>query len=258
MREHPRLAPLRAIRLHDANAGEVLVEPAGDQRVQLRAFLEDRPDRLEREEEDRHEDDHHHRDDRRELRAEVEEDADRDSRRDQPAEELHQAGADEVANPLGVVHHARHEDAGLGRVEVVDRESLHVLLQLHAQLGDRPLRGDAEDLRQRVVGDRGDDRRRGGGHDDLPEQVVLMLDDDVVDQPLRRRREQKARQPVDQHEREAEEQPESRAPDNVAGVAHQRAHAGRFRVGHPRDFTGSNSLEHLLFWRACLYAHRTC
>ena len=54
----------------------------------------------------------------RELPVQIEQDGQRDDRRDDAADELHQAGADEVPDAFGVVHDARDQDAGLGRVEV--------------------------------------------------------------------------------------------------------------------------------------------
>ena len=69
--------------------------------------------------------------------------------RDDAADQLHEAGADQVPDPLGVGHDARDEHAGLGRVEVADRQPRDVLLHRRAHVGDRPLRRDAQHLRQR-------------------------------------------------------------------------------------------------------------
>ena len=74
-------------------------------------------------------------------------------RRDDAADQLHQAGADEVPDALGVVHDARDQHAGLGRVEVADRQPRDVLLDRPAHLGDRALRCDAQHLRQGKAGD---------------------------------------------------------------------------------------------------------
>ena len=77
---------------------------------------------------------------------------------DEPAHQLHQAGADEIADALGVAHDARHQHAGLGGVEVAHRQAHDVRLHALAHVGDGALRRDAEDLRQRERGDRLDQR----------------------------------------------------------------------------------------------------
>ena len=64
------------------------------------------------------------------------------------ADQLHQAGADEVADAFGVAHDARQQDAGLRRIEVAHRQAHDLGLHPLAHVGDRPLRGHAEDLRQ--------------------------------------------------------------------------------------------------------------
>ena len=64
------------------------------------------------------------------------------------AGELHEARADEVADALRVVHDARDQHAGLRRVEVAHGQPHDVLFDAPAHVGDRLLRGDAEDLRE--------------------------------------------------------------------------------------------------------------
>ena len=91
------------------------------------------------------------------LPVQVDEDAERDGRGQNRAGQLHQAGADEIPDALGVGHDPRDQDAALGRVEVADRQAHHVRLDVLAHVGDRALRGDAENLR---VGERADARRR--------------------------------------------------------------------------------------------------
>ena len=49
-------------------------------------------------------------------------------RGDDAADQLHQAGADQVPDAFGVGHDARDQDAGLGRVEVADRQPHDVRL----------------------------------------------------------------------------------------------------------------------------------
>ena len=50
--------------------------------------------------------------------VEIEQDAEREDRGDDAADELHEAGADQIADAFGVAHDARDQDAGLRRVEV--------------------------------------------------------------------------------------------------------------------------------------------
>ena len=123
---------------------------------------------------------------------------------DDAADQLHEAVADQVPDALGVVHDARDQHAGLGRVEVADRQPRDVLLDGAAHVGDRPLRGDAQHLRQRKAGDGLHQRRRAGGQRQRPQQVGARLADDVVDQQLRGRGQHQAGQPADHHQRHAE------------------------------------------------------
>ncbi len=62
------------------------------------------------------------------------------------ADQLHQAGANQIAQPIRVVHDARNEHAGLGRIEVTHRQPHDVRLHALAHLGDCALRRDAENL----------------------------------------------------------------------------------------------------------------
>ena len=93
------------------------------------------------------------------------------TRRDDAAGELHEAGADEVPDAFGVGHDARDQHAGLGRVEVADRQPRDVRLDAPPHVGDRALRGDAEDLRQRERRDRLDERRGAGRERQRHQQV---------------------------------------------------------------------------------------
>ena len=70
--------------------------------------------------------------DQGQLGVEVEEDAERQHRGDHAADGVDQAGAHQVADPLGVVHHAREQGARLGAVEVADRQPADVLLHRRA------------------------------------------------------------------------------------------------------------------------------
>ena len=53
---------------------------------------------------------------------------------------IDQAGADQVAHAFHVGHDARHQHARAGGVVEADREPPDMLLYLHAQVGDQPLR----------------------------------------------------------------------------------------------------------------------
>ena len=64
------------------------------------------------------------------------------------ADEIHQAGADQVAHAFDVAHDARDQHAGLVRVVVGDGEPADVLLHAAAQFGDQLLRGLGERLRE--------------------------------------------------------------------------------------------------------------
>ena len=90
----------------------------------------------------------------RQVPVQPEQHAEPDHRGDEAADQLHQAGADQVPDALGVAHDARHQHAGLRRVEVAHRQAHDVRLHALAHVGDRALRGDAEDLRQRKRRDR--------------------------------------------------------------------------------------------------------
>ena len=95
------------------------------------------------------------------MPVEIQQEAQRENRRHDAAGELHEAGADEIADAFGVVHDARDEHAGLRLVEVPHRQAHHVLFDAPPHVGDRLLRGDAEDLRQAERRDRLHDGRAG-------------------------------------------------------------------------------------------------
>ncbi len=124
-------------------------EPARHFGVDLPALAEERPQRAEgvrhaaaecRQHEDR---------DGRQVPVQPEQHAQPQHRGDEAADELHQARADEIPDAFGVGHDARDQHAGLRRVEVADRQAHDVRLDALAHVGDRALRRDAEDLRQR-------------------------------------------------------------------------------------------------------------
>ncbi len=144
--EHDLFALLGGVALDDADAAERFGEASGDFGVDLAALAEERPQGLEgvghaAAEEAQHD----HRDDR-EAPVEIEQHAEADDGREQPANELHEAGADEVAQAFGVVHDARHQHAGLRRVEVAHRQAHDLGLNAAAHVGDGALGGDAQQL----------------------------------------------------------------------------------------------------------------
>ena len=67
----------------------------------------------------------------------------------QAPHELHQTRAHKIPDPVGIAHDARDQDAGLRRVEVTNRQADDMRLDPLAHVGNRPLRSDAEDLRER-------------------------------------------------------------------------------------------------------------
>ena len=87
-----------------------------------------------------------------------------EDRGEDAADEVDQAGADEVADAFDVGHDAGDEGAGAVLVVEGDGQAADVLLDLHAQLGDQALACLGEQLRERVGGDAlndgGEQRRR--------------------------------------------------------------------------------------------------
>ena len=81
-------------------------------------------------------------------------------RRQQSADELDQAGADQVADAFDIGHDARDQRAGLVGVVVGDRQPADMLLHFLPQLGDQPLRRLRQQLRQGERGDALDDGRQ--------------------------------------------------------------------------------------------------
>ena len=111
-----------------------------------------------------------------------------------PPDEIHQAGADQVAHAFHVAHDARHQHAGLVGIVVGDRQPADVFLHRAAQFGDQPLR------RLRKQSASGRTRSRPGSavapsttpHQRI-EQLDLALADDVIDEILRRGGQHQAR-----------------------------------------------------------------
>ena len=81
--------------------------------------------------------------DRGQTPVQIKKHDERDHRGNESANQLHQAGADKISNTFGVGHDARDEDAGLGRIEISDRQARDVFLHALAHFSDGALRGDA-------------------------------------------------------------------------------------------------------------------
>ena len=151
------LALFSRVGLDDADAAERFAEPAGDFGVDLAALTKERAKPLERR---RHAAAERAQDDDRDggqPPVQVEQDAKRHDGGQDRAGQLHQARADQVPDAFGVGHDARDQDAALRRVEVADGQAHDVRFDVFAHVGDRALRGDAENLR---VGERARPRPR--------------------------------------------------------------------------------------------------
>ena len=212
-RKNEPLAPLGAIRLHDPDAAERLRQPAGDVGVQLAALAEQRaqlgkgerhPAAEQREHEDR---------ERRQFPVQPEQHAERDAGRDEAAEQLHQSGADQVPNALGVGHDAGDQDARLGGIEVADRQPQHECLNGLAHVGDRALRRHAKDLGEPVRGHGLNQRRDADRDGDDRQQLSPPLPDDVVDDVAGGARQHEPSDAVDEHQHEPKREAPAVLPD---------------------------------------------
>ena len=125
--------------------------------------------------------------------------------RDEAADELHEAGADQVPDAFGVAHDARDQHAGLRRVEVAHRQAHDVRLHALAHVGDRALRGDAEDLRQARTRSPPAPAwpRRPPARSASADRSVRRSTTSSM-RYLERGRQHQARQPADEHQRQAE------------------------------------------------------
>jgi len=203
-REDQILAPLGDVRLQHADAAERFVEPSGDARELPAPLAVDRAKPPEREgdaETDRREEQQH---DARDAPVDPEQDTECRRRRDERTEQLHEAGAEQVPDPVRVAHDARAEHAGLRRVERLDGEAEHVRRELAAHVGHGALRGGAEDERQRVAGCRLHDRRDDDDPGERQEQTGALLDEHVVDEVLRRRGQHEPGEPAHEREHDAD------------------------------------------------------
>ena len=225
--EHQGFPLLGLVGLDHPHPGERLGEPAGDLGVDLRALAEERAQGPEGVLHDEGKERQHAERDQGELGIEVKEETEGEDGGDHPSHHLDEAGAHEVADPLGVVHHAGEERARLGLLEIAHRETADVLLHLPAHLGDRALGRLAEHLGQRKRGDRLDDRRHSRHQHELPEELAVPLADHVVEQVFGGVREDQPREAVDRHQKEPQREAPLASPHEVERV-----------VEHHADFQG--------------------
>ena len=137
-------------------------------------------------------------------RTDPQQDEQGEHRRHDSAEEFHQAGADQVAHALHVVHDAGDQCAGFVGVVVDHGQTADMFLHFAPQLGDQALAFLGEELGE---GERGDALNDGGGEygaDDPFEQGDLVLIDHIVDQKFRGARQDQAAQSADDHQQETE------------------------------------------------------
>ncbi len=151
--EDAGLAVFGVVALDDADAAERFGKTAGNLGVDLGAFAEDGTDGLEGSLQDEAEDEQDAEGEQRHAAADADEDAEGDDGGKDAADELKQAGTDEVANAFDVGHDAGDEGAGAVFIVEGDGQAADVLLDLGAQLGDETLAGGGEQLRERVGGD---------------------------------------------------------------------------------------------------------
>ncbi len=207
------------VALDDADATERFGKAAGDLGVDLGALTEDGADGLEGTLENKSKDHQDDKGDERHLHAELDEVDKGEDGGEQAAEEVDNAGADEVADAFDVGHDAG--DEGAGTVGVVEGygETAYVDLDLHAQLGDEALAGFGEKLRERERSDSLNDRGKDDDADDDGQQAKLMLAHNVIDEVAGGSRQDETASAVDDHQKEAacEENPAGRMSFQTSG-----------------------------------------
>ena len=136
------------IALDDAHAAQRLGQPAGNLGVDLAPLAEDGANHLEAILQNKDERAHHCEDGERDRSAAMQQKKEHQHSGQQAADKLHQPGADQVAHAFHVGHDARYQRAGAVFIVVSNRQQAHVPLHLPAHLGDQPLAGLGEQLRQ--------------------------------------------------------------------------------------------------------------
>ena len=141
----------------------------------LAALAEDGANGLEGALQDKAEDQQHDKADQRHLHAELDEIAEGEERREDAAEEVDDASADEVADAFDVGHDAGDQGAGAVLIVEGDRQAADVRLDLHAQFGDEALAFFREQLSECVGGDALNDRGENDRSNDHRQQVQGAL-----------------------------------------------------------------------------------
>ena len=145
-REDARLLRLGVISFHHAHAGQRLGEPPSDLSVDLAALAEDRPDARERLAQPQREGRDEQQGQPREQGADAQQQDEGNQCGQNPAHELDQARADEIADALHVGHDAGNQRPGLVGIVVRHRQAAHVFLHLAPQFRDQALRLFREQL----------------------------------------------------------------------------------------------------------------
>ena len=148
-------------------------------------------------------------------RADADQNGEGDDRGQQPAGEVHQTGADEVAHALDVAHDARNQRAGLVGVVIRNGQSPDVLLHPTAQLGDQLLRRLGERLGERKRREALDERRQQDHSHQRIEQFEMPLADDVVHQVLGGSRKHQPGDAVDDHQSQAQREQGAAWPNQL-------------------------------------------
>ena len=203
-REGQLFALLGGVGLDDANAAERFGQTPREGRGYFAALAEQRPQPCEGERQGRAESPQHQSRDQSQTPVEPEQNTESYGRGDHAADQLHQAGADQIAYALGVVHDPRNEFADLGRVEIADRQTGNLCLHFLAHFGDGALRRDSQKLRQAKRGEGLHDGGRARRQRDLPKQISPPLADYLVDQILGRSRKHQPHCLANQHQHGAE------------------------------------------------------
>ena len=217
------------VALDNADAGERLLEAAGDFGIDRVALLEDGAHFVEAEEHgDRDADDDGERQ-HREQRAGAEENGQGEDGGEQAAEEIDQAGTDEVAQAFDVVHDAGDELAGLVLVEVGHGQAADVDLDFAAHVGDDALGGFGQNLADgKGTGGLDDGGGNYGGHQ-RHQHFVIPFADDVIDQVLGGGRQDEAGTPGNDDEDDTDEELAAEGPDDLPEVREDGAEAHHFR-----------------------------
>ena len=202
--KHFFLPLFRVVTLDHANAAKRFGESPGDFRIDLGPRPENRPNGGEGLVQPQAENQHDGNGHGRHRHTDAQKNHQRDDRRHQASDELHESRADQVPDALDVAHDPGNQDARLVGVVKRHRQAPDVRLHLQAKLRNHPLRGFRQQLRQR---ERGQSLNHGGGHYDQHnrrQELDMTFADDVVHQVFRRGGKHQSRYAVDAHQRKAE------------------------------------------------------